>query len=84
MPIQPPSDTPIMRQIQIRSRRRGDLLQESRHGGGVEVRGVEVLALAVDLKGEHAGCGGDVVRVVEGDAEVVGFCCGFLGVDVGC
>ena len=48
------------------------------------MRRVEVLALAVDFEGEHAGCDGEVVRVVEGDAEVVGFCGGFVGVDVGC
>jgi hypothetical protein len=37
---------------------------------------------AVDLEGEHAGCFGDVGCVVEGDAEVVGFCCWLGGPDV--
>lgn len=47
------------------------------------MRGVEVVTAAVDFEGEHGGCGRGGVRVVEGDAEVVGFCGGFGGGDVG-
>lgn len=35
------------------------------------MRVVEVCAGGVDFEGEHAGCGGKGVGVVEGDAEVV-------------
>ena len=49
-------------------------------GGGEE----NYLARAVDFKGEHACCFCKVVGVVERDAEVVGFCRGFVGRDVRC
>lgn len=44
--------------------------------------GVQVFPTAVDFEGEHGGCEGGGVRVVEGEPEVVGFCVGFVGEDV--
>ena len=42
------------------------------------------ISRAVDFESKHAGGEGEVVGVVDGDAEVVGFCGGFGGGDVGC
>lgn len=42
------------------------------------------IALSIHFEGEHGRCFGEVVRVVDGDAEVVRFCGGLGGGDVEC
>ena len=41
------------------------------------------VSCTVDFKRKHTGCFSMVVCVVDGNAEVVGFCRGFGGLDVG-
>ena len=42
------------------------------------------LSITINFKSKHASRLGEVVRVVDGDAEVVCFRRGFVGPDVGC